>query len=217
MPAKELDLTGQRFGRLVAIEKTRVDNKTAWVCKCDCGNLKIVKTGNLRCNATKSCGCLAKDTMRMIQNQYNAKRTHGMSGTRLYKIWKDIIRRTTNPNRRNYAWYGGRGITVCSEWRDSFVAFQKWATENGYDDTLSIDRIDPDGNYCPQNCRWATKKGQANNKRNNRFYTYKGETKTVAEWADATGIPYMVLIYRLNQNWDESRIFNKPGVHLCQM
>ena len=118
---------------------------------------------------------------------------------RLYTIWRAMRERCRREANIGYSKYGGRGITVCDEWQD-YEAFKRWAYENGYQDVLSIDRIDVDGNYCPENCRWATMKEQANNKRNNHVVTYKGETHTVAEWAEITGISYRTIISRLNRD-----------------
>ena len=113
---------------------------------------------------------------------------HGLCGTRLYTIWSDMKARCTNPNKAKYARYGARGITVCDEWMNSVQAFYDWAMANGYRDDLTIDRIDNDGNYCPENCRWTTQITQQNNRSSNHFITYEGQTLTIAEWARMTGI-----------------------------
>ena len=118
---------------------------------------------------------------------------------RLYRIWTDMKRRCYDEKRSEYKNYGGRGIEICQEWKNSFEAFRNWATENGYTDELTIDRIDVNGNYEPSNCRWATLKEQANNMRTNTMITYKGETKTLAQWAESFGINYHTLVSRLYQ------------------
>lgn len=131
----------------------------------------------------------------------NHPTSHGMAGSRLYNVWQKMKSRCFNTRASNYKHYGGRGITVCEEWAQSFEAFRDWALANGYRDDLTIDREDNDGPYCPENCRWATMKQQSNNRRSNRGITFNGKTQTTRQWADELGIPYEVLRNRISHGW----------------
>ena len=192
---KIVDLSGKRFGRLVVIEENgRAKNGAKiWRCVCDCGNAHFVTTGNLLSGSTQSCGCYRKEYETDLQCK------HGKSNTRLHGIWRGMKGRCYSPRNRSYKNYGGRGIVLCVEWEHNFMNFYSWAMQNGYDDTKSIDRIDVNGNYCPENCRWVDDDIQANNKRNNQKLTAFGETRTLSEWARITGIDRKTISDRISK------------------
>lgn len=162
------DLTGQRFGRLTVVERAengRCSGKavTRWVCKCDCGNTIIVEGHSIKRGRTKSCGCL--NTERRSELLKERATTHGGCYTRLYHIYAHMKGRCYRQTDAKFRLYGGRGIKICDEWLADFAAFRTWALSNGYRDDLTIDRINPDGNYEPANCRWATLAEQSRNRR----------------------------------------------------
>ena len=210
MGRKPIDFTGKRMGMLTVIERVENDakGKPMWLCKCDCGNIKVISSTSLT-QGTKSCGCYRREW---------ARETHTIHGfvprnkakERLFNVWWRMLQRCYNPNATVYKDYGGRGITVCDEWRDNYGAFREWAYANGYNDTVSannctIDRIDNNGNYEPSNCRWTNKKVQSRNTRANHIVELDGETLCVAEWAERYDLPYNKLLYELNKAKKEGR------------
>jgi hypothetical protein len=173
---------GDRYGRILVIGKVFLipvgkRKRTHFVGQCDCGVVKVFRCNHARGGAVTSCGCVSKE-----RTSLHFKK-HGETKSRLFRIWSGMKTRCTNSNSTTYARYGGRGISVCDEWMNGFEAFRDWANANGYADNLEIDRKENDGNYEPNNCRWATRVAQTNNKRDNHIITAFGETKTAAEWS----------------------------------
>ena len=188
------DYSGCRFGRLTAIEPAGRDKwrNVLWRCMCDCGNVSIVRSNDLR--RTKSCGCL--------HSEVTAKRctTHGKSHVKLYKVWAGIKQRCCNPRNCRYADYGGRGISLCDEWM-GYESFAAWAERSNYEDGLDIDRIDNNGGYNPNNCRFVPRVINCRNKRDNVFLDLGGDRKTIAEWAETTGLSPNTIQKRLCMGW----------------
>lgn len=212
--SKLIDLTGQRFGRLVVIEQAedyispKGAKRVRWFCQCDCGNTCVAHGSSLKGRQTSSCGCLQR---KRTKEANKSKRTHGKKHTRLYHIWTGIKQRCLNQNTKDYLRYGGRGISICEEWKDNFQAFYDWAIVHGYQDDLSIDRINNDKGYCPENCRWISNKAQANNRRANHQITHNGETHTITEWSEITGIERCTILWRLKAGWSvEKALTLKP-------
>jgi len=194
-----IDLSGQTFGNLHVINRAETRNKDVyWLCKCDCGNEIEVRADHLRSMKIQTCGCMSNEMRSM------ALKKHGMTHTPLYSTWSKMIQRCENPKDGMARLYYERGIKVCDEWH-IFENFKNWALENGYNKTLTIDRIDNNGNYEPSNCRWADLITQANNKRTNRRIEYNGEIKTLAQWARVFHIKYQKLWLRLKRGWEFER------------
>src|SRR3990172_3476320 len=195
-------LDGKRFGRLIVIYRSGTSNShdPLWLCKCDCGTMRIIAGSSLRRELTTSCGCLQKE------NIVKRMTKHGMSHTKIYGIWEGMIERCHNPLSNNYRNYGMRGISVCERWR----FFENFLEDMGEAILgMSIDRINNDGNYEPNNCRWATKKEQSRNKRTNRLITVHGKMKTVKEWSEITGLPETTLGWRARKGWPEYAILKR--------
>lgn len=193
---KRIDLTGNVYGRLKVLGYAFSKNGTPyWNCICECGREKIALGKDLKRGMIRSCGCLRREIASKRQQ------THGNSETRLYYIWLTMKNRCKAiKTKKAYKNYVMRGISVCSEWLD-FSTFQEWAIKNGYNDNLTIDRINNDGDYCPENCRWSDMYTQANNKRTNVHLTFKNKTQTIAQWARELGMKYNTLDERLRKGW----------------
>jgi hypothetical protein len=199
------DLTGKRFGRLVVLRlycHGGNGKSVKWVCKCDCGKTVNIASSHLLNGSTQSCGCYHEEQFRKSTIK------HHMSNTRLYNIWNRMIRRCECDTEKAFINYGARGISVCEEWHESKNFFD-WALANGYDDSLTIDRINVNGNYEPSNCRWITKKEQAYNKRNSIMIEYQGETKCLAEWCKILGIKYGTAKDRYKGGLPLEKVFTK--------
>lgn len=196
---KTVQLEGQRFGRLIAISPCRIGRRAGWTCQCDCGQIKAIVSYRLQSGHTQSCGCKLLDG--------SIRRTHGMKGTRIYSIWKDMRKRCRNPATRAYHNYGGRGISVCSEWNkfENFLADMGLPSEGA-----TLDRIDVNGPYSQDNCRWASRMEQCRNMRKNRILEHDGNVHCVSAWADRIGISANTLHRRLSLGWDVSRALTTP-------
>ncbi len=180
------DLTGNKYGRLtvVGLSDKKSGRKSFWVCKCDCGNEKLVRSDSLKSGDVKSCGCLKKE-----QDDINLDRTaHNHSKTNLHSKWLGIKARCYNPKEKAYKYYGARGITMCDEWKNDFVTFENWALNNGYTPDLTIERINVNDIYKPENCKWIPFKEQANNRRTTIWIEWQGQKKSLTQWADELGI-----------------------------
>lgn len=199
------DLTGQRFGRWTVrcrdYSRGQKQRKAYWICDCDCGNTKSIRGTALVCGNSKSCGCFR------IENGKNINLKHGDTGSRLYETWNNMKDRCFNTRHKFYHDYGGRGITVCNEWKNSYEEFKKWALANGYADNLTIDRVNVDGDYEPNNCRWTTMKVQSNNRRSNSFLEYDGKRLTYSQWEEALGLRKRILTGRVKRGMDIEEAF----------
>ena len=199
------DLTGKKFGLLTVIGFYEKRNKHQfWKCICDCGNEKIIQQSHLKSGHTRSCGCLHKKSI------IDTSKKHGKCHTKLYFVWHTMKQRCYNLNNNQYKNYGKRGIGICSEWLEDFISFYNWAINNGYKEGLSLDRIDNNGNYEPNNCRWATVKEQSRNRRNNRCFEYNGKTQCLEDWAKEYNLSRGTLNYRLLSNWSIEKALTTP-------
>lgn len=206
------DLAGRRFGRLSVVGFVGKNNQNAalWGCVCDCGGTTVIPTGELLRSGqdsdgrvrrgVRSCGCLQPDMA------VETHTTHGMTGTPEYQAWADMISRCENPDAGEFKRYGARGISVCAAWRSSFERFL--ADIGLRPEGLTLDRIDVNGNYEPDNIRWATQTTQMRNRRCNRYLEYKGERMTLAEASERSGIDKGTIRGRLRRGWPDHRIFD---------
>jgi hypothetical protein len=200
-----IDLTGKTFHYLTAlgiverIDRIRVN---VWLCRCKCGNLTRVRAQELRTLGTKSCGCWDSEVTA------RRNRTHGMSKTPEHGIWESMRKRCTNPRSKDYLSYGGRGITVCKEWNDFAQFYRDMGPRPS--SRHSIERLDNDKGYSPDNCIWASPMRQANNKRTSRLLTHAGRTQTLAQWSRETGMHYTRILARLKRGWSVAKALTEP-------
>jgi hypothetical protein len=197
---KYIDITGRRFGKLTVIkisDKRNSSNDILWECQCDCGKYKLIISGSLRHGMTASCGCL------------QGHPTHGDWNKRIRIIWINMMRRCYKTTDKQYMDYGGRGIRVCQAWKN-YSKFKDWAYSNGYKDDLTIERIKVNKGYNPNNCKWATRTEQANNRRSNRLLSVNGEVKTIADWGRISGIKPSVISSRVIMGWSANDAIFKP-------
>ena len=202
---KAVDITGKRFGRLVVLKFDHAEKyRKYYLCKCDCGNTKIVLKGNLLAGYTLSCGCLQKERASKASLLPNDE-------ARLHRIFGGMKHRCYDEKHNRYPRYGGRGIKICKEWLDNREEFVKWSIENGYAPGLSIDRIDNNGDYSPNNCRWVKKREQGLNMSRNVVISYNGESMPLKEWARKLGIKNTTLHNRLKYlGWSVEKAFTTP-------
>lgn len=202
--SKKKDITGIRFGNLVAIRQSNYmkNGMSYWLCRCDCGRLKDVRLSNLTCGKTLSCGF---DRMNHTLPEHK-KQNHD----RLRSIWDGMVQRCTNVRSKDYEKYGGSGIGICEEWMN-YTTFKAWALENGYADNLSIDRVDGGLGYCPSNCRWATRETQNRNRRTSFVVNYMGKDMSLSEACELSGLGYSVVHRRIKYlNWTVEKALNTP-------
>lgn len=202
--SKLIDMTGKKFGRLTVTSRGENRNSrkdSYWNCICDCGNEAIVSGYKLRTGHTQSCGCLHSEVCA------DMLRTHGYSDTPTHVSWRSMIQRCTDPNSTSYPNYGGRGIAICERW----LTFENFLEDMGIrPDDCTLDRIDANGNYEPNNCKWSTISEQNNNTRGNRMVEVNNELVSMAEASRLTGVPYHVLFRRLEQNMSDAEAISKP-------
>ena len=202
---KFIDITNQKFNMLTVLEKSgHKNNRIIWKCQCDCGKIIYENAIYLKNGRRKSCGCLNRQRLIQIATKHN------LSKTRVYKCWIAIKKRCFNSNCDIYPLYGGRGITMCDEWKNDFLSFYNWSMQNGYKDTLTIDRIDNNGNYEPSNCRWTNWITQNNNRRNNHLITYNDKTLSLSQWAKEYDINLSTFTNRIRRGWSIEKALTTP-------
>ena len=204
MGRKGHDLKGREINGLKIIERngSSESGDAMWDYRCHCGEIKTAAASSLKNGGTRSCGCMKN---RFISK---ANSTHGRSLTALYSIWKTMRYRCQNPNNPKYERYGKRGIKVCDEWQD-YPTFLKWSIKNGYEEGLTIDRIDNDGNYEPDNCRWVNNYIQQKNRSNNKWISFSGYNYILSDWSRMTGLNHKTISHRLNNGWSVEKALTK--------
>lgn len=214
MKSPKVDYTGMKINYLTVIRYIPANERAGyskdkdtrrWLCKCVCGKYVRVRSDQLKDKRINSCGCMAGKL------SGEKHKTHGMKNTRLYRIWHNMKYRCENKSSKDYSRYGERGISVCDEWERDFLCFYKWAMKSGYKENLSLDRINNNSGYSPENCRWADGQEQCRNRRNNVLVAYNGETKSIAEWCDLLKFDRALAYHRYARGWTGKEIFEtKP-------
>lgn len=209
---KHVDISGNKFGRLTAVKVDHSDgHSNFWLCKCDCGNLIVVRLQHLRQGMTKSCGCLQRE-MRKTRGERSKigerTRTHGLSSHPLHNVWNGMKSRCYNHNHKYFHRYGGRGISICNEWKDNFLDFYNWCVNHGYKDGMTVDRIDNDGDYKPSNCRLVDYVKQANNKSNTIYVIHNGKSYTISDICKITGLKRRTVYERVKKGLSFEEITN---------
>jgi hypothetical protein len=209
MGRMKIDLNGQKYERLTVVSFVGIGNKgdAMWLCRCDCGTFVTVACRKLRGGSKKSCGCLSREWNEKNLGLLQLK--HGGTHTRLYSIWHSMRQRCNNVNASNYKDYGGKGVKICKEWNE-FAVFREWALKNGYTDGLSIDRIDGNKDYCPENCQWATRKEQSVNRKSVILIEYGGEKLTSVDWSRKIGGNDGLVGRRLKMGWPIEKAITTP-------
>lgn len=205
---------GEKYGRLTVVDiipSVNARKGYSWKCRCECGKETAVSPYKLITGKTKSCGCGKRD--RVKTDPLFDRTTHGGRHERLYHIWHGMKQRCERKGNNDYHNYGGRGISVCKEWRNDYSAFKEWALSNGYTDELTIERKNVDGNYCPENCAWISSKAQARNRRTSHWVEYNGERHIVTEWAEIYGVEACALYNRLRLGWSMEKAISTPVKH----
>ncbi len=198
-------MEGERFHNLTALHPDPSCG-TKWVFRCDCGVEKSISKSKVVSGQTVTCGSCEYHSKHLAK----AKTTHGGAYTRFYELYKGMIKRCYYEKAINYHQYGGRGIYVCDEWRHDFQAFREWSESHGWREGLTLDRIDNDGPYSPDNCRWVDEVVQGNNRSTNKILEFRGESKTASQWADKLGIPRKTLYERLRRGWSTEDALTRP-------
>lgn len=210
-----IDLTGKRFGRLVVIERSprSTSRLPRWICRCDCGVDHDTRASSLTSQCARSCGCLAREASTARNGKHWGSRDcTTATEKKLYSVWTGVRRRCLYPKTRQYPDYGGRGITICDEWAE-YPAFKDWSLANGYEDGKSIDRIDVNGGYSPENCRWTGAREQARNRRNTRYVRVNGLTVRLQDLNEAMGVSHPVMLRKLR----DGRPFEKAAGQLIML
>lgn len=197
---------GCRYGNLTILKEVKNQKTRRFVCRCDCGKYTVKRGDTMRNGSAKSCGCL------QIKNSLDAHLKHGFGNHPLYKVWNTIKQRCFSVKRRDFHRYGGRGISICKEWADDFNTFYKWAVYSGYDKGLTIERKDNDGPYSPDNCIWADRTQQANNRRTNRVVFFEGNYLTIAQWSRLFNINQHALRQRIDSGWPIEKALKQPAM-----